>query len=261
MERKLFLSTLLFLLIGICLSCTKAKSSSGEWVDLFNGKNLEGWTPKITGYPLGENYGNTFRVENGLLTVSYDKYYRFDNRFGHLFYEKPFEDYHLKIEYRFIGEQAEGGALWALRNSGVMIHAQDPATMREQQDFPISLEAQFLGGLGDGARPTGNLCTPGTHVTMSGVLEETHCINAKAKTYNGDDWVTIEIISKDGVISHVLEGETVIEYANPVIGGGVVNNFDPEVKIDGKALNGGYIALQSESHPIQFRSVQIKQLD
>ncbi len=261
MKRTFFLSTLTLLCISILGACTAKNDSSKEWIDLFNGENLDGWTPKISGYKYGENYGNTFRVEDGLLTVAYDKYYRFDNRFGHLFYEQPFDNYHLKIEYRFIGEQVEGGPLWALRNSGVMIHSQDPKTMLEAQDFPIALEAQFLGGLGEGPRPTGNLCTPGTHVNINGELVETHCINAAAKTYDGDEWVTIEIISKDGVISHILEGETVIQYTQPVIGGGIVNNFDPEVKQDGKALKGGYIALQSESHPVQFRSVQIKELD
>lgn len=261
MKRLIALSTLILLCLSILGACSNKEKAADEWVDLFNGENLNGWIPKITGYPLGENYGNTFRVEEGLLTVAYDQYYRFDNRFGHLFYEKPFDNYHLKIEYRFTGDQVEGGPLWALRNSGVMLHSQDPATMLEQQDFPISLEAQFLGGLGDGPRPTGNLCTPGTHVTINGELVETHCINAAAKTYDGDDWVTIEIISQDGVISHILEGETVIQYSKPVIGGGIVANFDAAAKEDGKALNGGYIALQSESHPVQFRKVQIKELD
>ena len=261
MKRAFLLSTLILLTLSILTSCQPKKDHSSEWVDLFNGQNLEGWIPKITGYPTGENYGETFRVQGGLLTVSYDQYYRFDNRFGHLFYEKPFSNYHLKIEYRFIGEQASGGALWARKNSGVMIHAQDPATMLEQQDFPVSLEAQFLGGFGQEDRPTGNLCTPGTHVEMEGNLVETHCINANAKTYHGEEWVTIEIISKDNQIAHIIAGDTVIQYTNPVIGGGTVKNFDPEVKQDGKVLNGGFIALQSESHPIQFRKVQIKELD
>ncbi len=261
MKRILFLPTLTLLCLTLLGACTSNEKATDEWVDLFNGQNLEGWVPKITGYPTGENYGNTFRVEDGLLTVSYDQYYRFDNRFGHLFYEKPFKNYHLKIEYRFIGEQVEGGALWALKNSGVMLHSQDPYTMLEQQDFPISLEAQFLGGTGDGPRPTGNLCTPGTHVNINGELVVTHCINAAAKTYEGEQWVTIEIISKEGVISHILEDETVIQYYDPVIGGGIVQNFDPAVKLDGQELNSGFIALQSESHPIQFRKVQIKELD
>lgn len=259
MKRAESTKLLSFVLILFTLSCQQQKED--EWVNLFNGKDLEGWIPKITGYPTGENYGETFRVEDGLLTVSYDNYYRFGNRFGHLFYEKPFENYHLKIEYRFVGEQVEGGALWALKNSGVMIHSQDPYSMGEQQDFPISLEAQFLGGLNEGPRPTGNLCTPGTHVKMNGELIETHCINADAPTYHGEEWVTMEIIANGKNIAHIVEGDTIISYSEPIIGGEVVNNFKPEAKPDGQALTGGYIALQSESHPIQFRKVMIKELN
>ncbi len=259
MRRAISTTLVGFTLLFFTLSCSQ--NSESEWIDLFNGENLEGWVPKITGYPTGENYGSTFRVEDGLLTVSYENYYRFDNRFGHLFYEQPFESYHLKIEYRFIGEQVEGGAQWALKNSGVMIHSQDPYSMGEQQDFPISLEAQFLGGLGQGPRPTGNLCTPGTHVRMNGELVETHCINAEAPTYHGEEWVTMEIIVDGMQIAHVIEGDTIISYSDPIVGGAVVNNVKPGAKNDGQPLTGGFIALQSESHPIQFRKVVIKELN
>ncbi len=78
-----------------------------EWTQLFNGKDLTGWTPKIRGQKLGENWNDTFRVEDGVLKVSYDKYDTFDRRFGHLFYEKPFSNYILRIEYQFVGDQAQ----------------------------------------------------------------------------------------------------------------------------------------------------------
>ena len=259
MKKRAFYYSMILGFTFFILSACQPKED--EWVQLFNGKNLNGWIPKITGYPVGENYGNTFRVEDGLLTVSYENYTYFFNRFGHLFYERPFSDYHLRIEYRFVGEQVDGGERWALKNSGVMLHAQPPQTMLEQQDFPISLEAQFLGGLGEGPRPTGNLCTPGTHVEINGVHTETHCINAEAPTYDGEEWVSIDILVRGNQIAHIIEGDTVIKYTNPTSGGGVVNNFDTKVKQDGKALTAGYIALQSESHPIQFRKVEIKELN
>jgi hypothetical protein len=149
--------------------------AAGDWIPLFNGVDLEGWTPKIRQYPAGENFGATFRVEDGLLTVAYDAYESFDNRFGLLFYARPFSHYRLRLEYRFIGEQAPGGADWARRNSGVMLHAQAPETMPEAQDFPISVEVQFLGGLGDGnPRATANLCTPGTNVVYGGEFTTAH---------------------------------------------------------------------------------------
>ncbi|MFY0593805.1 3-keto-disaccharide hydrolase [Roseivirga sp.] len=257
--KRAFINTSFLGLVFLCLlSCN---SKEDEWIQLFNGKDLDGWTPKITGYDVGENYGNTFRVVDGLLTVSYDKYYRFENRFGHLFYKDKFSDYLLRIEYRFIGEQAEGGEQWALKNSGVMLHAQSPESMNNQQDFPISLEAQFLGGLNNGERPTGSLCTPGTHVDIDNEFTERHCITSNAPTFHGEEWVTIDILVRNNQeIAHIIEGDTIIKYTNPIIGGGVVNNFKESAKADGKELKEGFIALQSESHPIQFRTVMLKDL-
>jgi hypothetical protein len=233
-----------------------------EWTVLFNGHDLTGWTPKIAGAEPGEDPWNTFRVEDGLLTVSYERYEEFGDRFGHLFYQEPFSHYLLRVEYRFVGEQATGGEGWALRNSGVMFHSQAPETMLRDQDFPISLEAQFLGGNGVDERPTGNLCTPGTHVDMAGVQIEEHCITADAPTFHEEAWVRMDLlVLGDSLIAHIIDGDTVITYSRPVIGGGVVHGFDEAVKQDGRPITEGYIALQSESHPIQFREVLIKRLD
>ena len=152
------------------ISSAEEPKDKADWVPLFNGKNLDGWTPKITGYEFGDNHADTFRVADGVLKVSYDKYTEFGGKFGHLFYKDKFSHYRLKVEYRFVGEQCKGGEGWAIRNSGVMFHCQDPKTMAKDQKFPVSIEAQFLGGLGKGNRTTNNLCSPGTHVTMGGKL-------------------------------------------------------------------------------------------
>jgi hypothetical protein len=233
-----------------------------EWVHLFNGRDMTGWTPKIRGYDYGDNFGNTFRVEDGVLKVAYDQYDDFGNSFGHLFYEEPFSYYVLGIEYRFVGEQAPGGAGWALRNSGVMVHSPAPETMGKDQDFPISLEVQFLGGNGADPRTTGNLCTPGTHVVYNGQLHTDHCTNSTSQTYHGDQWVRLDLyVYGDSLIRHVINGQPVIEYSKPQIGGGNVSNFDPAVKQDGMPLTGGYISLQSESHPIEFRTVELLNLE
>jgi len=239
-----------------------AEPDKKEWIALFDGKSLAGWVPKITGYDAGVNFGETFRVENGILKVAYDKYDTFGGRFGHLFYKTPFSHYVIAVEYRFVGEQAKDGPAWAFRNSGVMVHGQPVETMKRDQDFPICIEAQFLGGRGDGtARSTANLCTPGTNVVMNGQLETRHCINSSSKTFDGDQWVRAEIeLHGGGEIVHRVNGETVLRYEKPQIGGGNVAGHDPAVKRDGEILTGGSISLQAESHPVEFRKVELLNL-
>jgi hypothetical protein len=232
-----------------------------EWRQLFNGKDLDGWIPKITGFKVGYNHNNTFRVENGVLKASYDKYDAFNNMFGHLFFNERFSHYVIAVEYRFIGEQAKGGPAWAFRNSGIMVHCQAPDTMTEKQDFPISIEVQLLGGKGSGERTTANLCTPGTNVVMNGTLTTTHCINSSSQTYHGDQWVRVEVEVRGGeTVKHMIDGKTVLAYEKPQIGGGNVSNHDPAVKQDGTIVTSGYISLQGESHPVEFRKVELLNL-
>ena len=252
----------LFLLALIAISCSSdKKAEEKEWIQLFNGKDLNDWDIKIAKHELNDNFGNTFRVDSGKMVVRYDQYDSFRYQYGHIFYKKKFSYYLLSVEYRFVGDQATGGEGWARRNSGAMLHCLSPQSMLRDQDFPISIEAQFLGGLGEGERPTANLCTPGTEVHMADTLFTPHCINSRSKTYDGDQWVHVEmLVLGDSLIRHMVNGDTVLEYTKPQIGGGVVHNFDPAVKIDGTPLTEGYISLQSESHPIEFRKVELLEL-
>ncbi len=252
------------LMIVALAACQSSQNpgSSDEWIQLFNGKDLNDWKVKITGYPPGENFGNTFRVEDGHLKVGYEAYDNFDERFGHIFYKEKFGYYLLAVEYRFVGDQATGGPGWAVRNSGAMLHCQDPETMLKDQDFPISIEVQFLGGNGTDERTTANLCTPGTNVVMDGKLFTNHCVSSTSKTYHGDQWVRVEVlVLGDSIMEHMIDGQTVLKYTKPQIGGGNVIHYDPAVKVDGKLLNEGYIALQSESHPVEFRKVELFNLE
>ncbi|HLU48090.1 MAG TPA: DUF1080 domain-containing protein [Planctomycetota bacterium] len=238
-----------------------AKEPEGKWVQLFNGKNLDGWKVKIRNHELGENWKNTFRVEDGVLKVSYDQYDRFDETFGHIFYDGTFTSYLLRIEYRFTGEQCPGGPGWAFRNSGVMLHGQDPETMTKDQDFPVSVEVQFLGGSGRGTRTTANLCTPGTHVVMDGKLVTRHCTNSRSKTYHGDQWVTVLIEVRGNRIRHIIDDETVLEYTDPHLDETDANARRLLEAGHERMIRGGTISLQSESHPIEFRKVEILELD
>jgi hypothetical protein len=234
-----------------------------EWIQLFNGRDLDGWTPKFAKHVLGENFNDTFRVENGLLEVRYDKWTRFDGEFGHLFYKDPFSYYRLAAEYRFVGEQVAGGPAWAIRNNGLMLQSPDPKTMLKDQDFPISIEYQLLGGPGNGTkRTTANVCTPGSNIVMNGQLHTAHCTNSTSKTYDGDQWVRVEAeVRGDELIRHIVEGVTVLEYTKPQMGGGAASPVDPAVKIDGTPMASGYISIQAETAPADFRKIELLNLE
>jgi hypothetical protein len=95
---------------------------------------------------------------------------------------------------------------------------------------------------------------------MAGELVTRHCTNSTSATYRGDRWVTVELeVNGSGVVRHRIDGRVVLEYEQP--------QLDP-ADADGKALirdgglllEKGYIALQAESHPLEFRRVEIKVL-
>lgn len=230
------------------------------WLPLFDGRTLDGWTPKIRGFALGEDPLDTFRVADGVLKVDYARYEEFGDRFGHLFHEVPWTHYRLRVVYRFTGEQCAGGPGWAWRNSGVMVHGQRAASMGVDQSFPVSIEVQLLGGDGEHDRPTANLCTPGTHVVMAGELVTRHCTDSDSATYHGDDWVTVEIeVRGSERITHRIDGQVVLEYGQPQLD---PSDADAAPLIeDGRLLlNHGTISLQAESHPCEFRRVDIQQI-
>jgi hypothetical protein len=237
---------------------------AGDWIQMFNGKDLSGWDIKFAKHELNDNYLNTFRVEEGLLKVRYDKWTAFNGEFGHIFYKQPFSYYLVAAEYRFVGNQVTGAGpqlAWALRNNGIMIHGQSAESMGLNQDFPISLEVQLLGGLGRGARPTGNLCTPGTNVHFGDSLITRHCTNSTSKTYDGDQWVRVEaLVLGDSLIKHIVNGDTVLTYRKPEMGGGSANNTKPGVLVNGKPIAEGSISLQAETAEIDFRKVEILNL-
>ena len=251
----------LLMLVGCVPGMAQNDPNKKEWIQLFNGKDLDGWDVKIAGYDVNDNFGKTFRVENGVMKTAYDQYGQFNNRFGHIFYRQKFSYYIVAAEYRFVGEQTPGAPDWAFRNSGIMVHSQSAQSMKKDQDFPICIEVQLLGGRDTGERSTANVCTPGTNIEMGGKLVTQHCVNSTSKTYRGDQWVRVEAeVHGDEEIRHIVEGQVVLSYQKPQIGGGNVTNYDPAVKKDGMLLKEGYISLQSESHPIEFRKVELLNL-
>jgi hypothetical protein len=228
-----------------------------DWQPLFNGRTLDGWVVKLAHHELGDNYADTFRVADGVIRVDYDKYGDFGARFGHLFYKQKLSHYVLALEYRFFGAQARGGPAYAKLNSGVMVHSQAPETILRDQDWPISVEAQFLAG----GRTTMNVCTPGTEIFMMGAMVRAHCTNSTSRVYGDDEWVAVEVeVVGSERVRHIIDGRTVLQFETPTIGGGVANRFDPAIKKDGTVLTEGYIGLQAESQPVEFRNVRLLNL-
>jgi len=211
-----------------------------------------------------------------MIRIRYDKYLKFNDAFGHMYYETPYSDYILAFDYRFVGEQLKGGASWNVRNSGIMLHSQSAESNEYGQDFPVSIELQLLGGLNKGVRTTANVCTPGTAVEMDGKVNYKHCINSTSKTYHGDQWVHVEAIVRNGEsMTFVMEGDTVLNFQNPQVGGGFISNQRPKpdwrqfgverdaddwISKAGTVLTSGYIALQAESHPIDFKNIKLLDL-
>jgi hypothetical protein len=228
------------------------------WTPLFNGKDLTGWTMKIVGHEAGKNFGNTFRVANGILSIRYDQYENnFNGRFGALYYNKKFKNYRLRAEYRFIGELTPGAPSWGFRDGGVQYHAQSPQSMALNQPFPVCLEYNLHGGDGKNDRPVGEICANGITVEINGVKNTSYCTPATVKrTFHGDQWVTLEIDVRDSVIAHYINGEEILRYKNP--------RYNPTHEL-GKTfivkgndrVTEGYISLQSNSHPMDFRKIEI----
>lgn len=270
MKRIFKLHTAVFALaIFFLASCaskpkteTTEKPATENWIQLFNGKDLNDWQIKFKGEELGVNYNNTFRVEDSMLRVSYENWPEWNGKFGHIFYKDEFSHYRLRVEYRFVGEQVKNGPGWAFRNNGLMLHGQSAASMELDQDFPVSLEVQLLGGNGTDERSTMNVCTPGTNIVMDSVLIEQHCNNSNSKTYHGDDWVTVEVeVHGGGIVRHFVEGVEVMHYEKPQL-----DPRDPYYQkllpADGNIIiTKGTISLQAESHNTDFRKIELLVLE
>src|SRR5687767_14425654 len=104
--QNLIVLSLVF--VVLLSSCVPPAKITDDWVPLFNGKDINDWIVKIHHYEAGDNFGNTFRVQDSVIQVRYDQYGAFNDRFGHLYYKTPFTKFHLSLEYRFVGELQPG---------------------------------------------------------------------------------------------------------------------------------------------------------
>jgi hypothetical protein len=256
--------------VGLSLSvmaCAKqpqvhVSAPTGQWVSLFNGKDLDGWTVKIAGHELNDNYKNTFRVENGVLKVSYDDYDTFGGRFGSLFSNKKLSHYWLRAEYRFVGKQVSGAPSWAYKNSGIQLHSQAPETMGRAQEFPVSVEFDMVGGRLFGSHPTGDVCENGTRVSIGGAVLTDKCSKVSTVTIPGDEWVNLLVEVQGGArVRQVVNEVLIVDYTDVVLD---ETNADARKLIGSgadKALTSGYISIQANSHPLEIRRIEVLPLD
>lgn len=258
-------------IVGIALAAAASLAGGAQaqergWTRLFDGRSLAGWTAKIAGHPAGENWRDTFVAADGAIRVSYAKYDRFENRFGHLFYRAPFSAYRLRLNYRVLDPSLPDTPAWARGNSGVMFHSQSPESMGLGQPFPVSVEFQILGADGPGPRPTGSVCTPGVLISIAGAPQKEHCITSSGPTIPNGTWTELELeVRADGEVTEKINGKAVHRYKVLAL-----DPADPLAPGPAKALiaerggdaslKGGYIALQSEGHPIEFKDIRILEL-
>lgn len=253
---------LLFAAAAAALLASPAHAQSGKWKRIFDGKSLNGWTPKITGHALGDNYLDTFQAKNGALRVSYDRYAKFNGKFGHIAYKRPVAAFRMRFQYRFYGKTLPDVENWQYSNSGLMMLGQNPRTMTRDQKFPVSIEVQFLGAERPTPSPTANLCTPGTNVVMNGKLHTEHCTNSSSPILPNAQWVRAEVeVTRDGRVTHFINGKPVMRYSAP--------QYDPTdadakpliARAGGKLMvRSGYLYLQSEGHPVEFRNIELMEL-
>ena len=275
--KTIFYVMCMLLFLSNCQPVAEEWDAEEEyWISLFNGKDLSDWNVKMAGYPTDDNYKETFVVEDSMIRVKYDNYEKFNDVFGHMYYKTPFSYYKIKFDYRFLGEQLEGGASWNVRNSGIMFHSQSAESNELGQGFPVSVELQLLGGLGEGERTTANVCTPGTAVVMADTINYDHCISSTSETYHGDQWVHVEALVMGGEeMTFIVEGDTVLNFQKPQIGGGflseeqegrdwdqfkIIRDKENWISKANTVLTEGYIALQAESHAIDFKNISLLDL-
>ena len=242
----------------------RAESAAREknvWLPLFDGKSLNGWVPKFSGYPVGENVKNTFAVRDGKLVADNSNWSHFDYTFGHLFFDEVFHHYKIRAEYRFVGEQVAQAPEWAKRNNGIFVHAQSAKSMWLNQDFPSGMEIQLLGGFGEGERSTGNICRSNVDVDINGEKAKDRCIGSTSSTYHGEQWVTVEIhVRGSERITHFINGEQVFDYTN-IRRTHEFNETQFGDTTASRDIGSGYIAIQAESAPTEFRKIEIMILD
>lgn len=229
------------------------KPDADGWIKLFRGDNASDfftyYSPTNKNKPFPDN---TFKNINDTVVVT-------GSPTGHIVFKQPFSHYRIKYEEMMPDR---------LGNAGMLLHIQldDPALFNA---FPRSIESQ-----GDPAQGMGQIwcisnvwvkvraTTNGTpqynptapEITYGGANDNSRQIlGIKKPTMKVGEWVLMEaIVHGSDSLEHLVRGETIIKYSNPIVATG---GSPTPVQ---KTLKSGLLAWQSEGVPVRYRNIMIK---
>ncbi|MGJ8643206.1 MAG: 3-keto-disaccharide hydrolase [Luteolibacter sp.] len=271
---RIFFATLLSAIIvlstGQAEEAVKAPEK-GEWIKLFNGKDLTGWKVN-TGHSGDEESleaNEIFQVRDGVLRVypgaeNGSKQYN-----ATLVHEKKWESYHLRVEYRW-GENKFQPRMEAERDSGVLFHIHS----EPEKVWPPSVELQLGDGKPGDVRVTGDLCLIGNSRGES---------PSEEKKYSPESPMQIRGQKDPGEKRREIRTKVVVHAEKPIgewntvdlivhgsekaefhVNGQLVNEVYGLKFRDGtgdwKLLDSGFIGLEAEWAQVEFRNVSIKPL-
>jgi len=244
---------------------TLTATSSDGWVNLFNGKDLTGWTPLIHLSKVGVNTDSTFRpdLENNGIRVSYDKLtgsFGGDQcKCGLLYYNKPLTNYRIRVTYRFFDPTVSNAPSWGKNNSGLMIFGIDPTKVTGDPIYPPIIEIQILGTPSGGGSTNANECemrqfvnptVTATHTGTCGNNKDSKAPGSGKTAPAAGVWTTLE------ADVHIT-GDTKV-YQWPDTTNAVLIMSKPMYGT--QAVTSGYLAIQSEGQPIVFKDILLKEL-
>lgn len=175
-RKKIYQAILLMLLINTACDKTKTENT-GEWIDLFNGKDLTGWTAS-------ENTGS-FKVEDGILVASGDR--------SHLFYSGDLEN----AQFRNFEFSVDVMTTY-LANSGIYFHTKYQEEGWPERGFEVQINNTHIGG-GDyrELKKTGSL----------------YGIRNTYKTYVKDSvWFNVHFIVQNKHVMIEVDGRKIVDY-------------------------------------------------
>ncbi len=222
------------LILGCCLLASCSTTPNAEFISLFNGTDLTGWTPAT------EN-PDSFSVENGTLIVKGGR--------SHLFYtgnvnEGSFKNFELKLQAKpFPGA-----------NSGVYIHTQYQDTGWPNNGYECQVNSTHKD-----SKKTGSLyAVVNILVLKPGEKEPKVGVNIKhdAAPSTDGEWFDYHITVIGDKITIRVNGETLVDYIEPEGGSG-------HPKFTGRKLSEGTFALQAHDpkSEVHYRNIRVKVLN